>query len=204
MPQDSGGGDPQNTYSTVDRVDWNVSDRTTIYGRYALFSEDQLAGSWTNSPYAGYNTGQTFFNQGVNINITHVFTPSLVSSTKLNYNRLNNKQPLSTNPVGPTLYTSTGVPALPGTSGSLIFPGYNAYTPGNAVPFGGPQNLYQIYEDLSWTKGKHQFKFGGAYLQTRDNRVFGAYENPIEPLGTSFSGRDSLYDSNYRARCSTW
>ena len=85
---------------------------------------------------------------------------------------------------------------LPGTSGSLIFPGYNAYTPGNAVPFGGPQNLYQIYEDLSWTKGKHQFKFGGAYLQTRDNRVFGAYENPIEPLGTSFAGKTANY-SNY-------
>ena len=118
-----------------------------------------------------------------------------MSSTKLNYNRLNNKQPLSTNPVGPTLYTSTGVPVLPGTSGSLIFPGYNAYTPGNAVPFGGPQNLYQIYEDLSWTKGKHQFKFGGAYLQTRDNRVFGAYQNPIEPLGTSFAG-NSAY-TNY-------
>ena len=196
VPSDSGGGAPQNTYSTVDRVDWNVSDRTTIYGRYALYSEDQLPGSWTSSPYAGYNTGQTFFNQGVNINLTHVFTPSLVSSTKLNYNRLNNLQPLSTNPVGPTLYTTgTGVPTLPGTSGSLIFPGYNAYTPGNAVPFGGPQNLYQIYEDLSWTKGRHQFKFGGAYLQTRDNRVFGAYENPIEPLGTSFAGNSSY--SNY-------
>ena len=75
VPANSGGGDPQNTYSTVDRVDYNISDRTTIYGRYALYSEDQLAGSWTSSPYAGYNTGQTFFNQGVNINITHVFTP---------------------------------------------------------------------------------------------------------------------------------
>ena len=196
VPANSGGGDPQNTYSTVDRVDWNISDKTTIYGRYALYSESQLPGSWTSSPYAGYSTGQTFFNQGVNINITHVFTPSLVSSTKLNYNRLNNLQPLSTNPVGPTLYTTgTGVPALPGTSGSLIFPGYNAYTPGNAVPFGGPQNLYQIYEDLSWTKGRHQFKFGGAYLQMRDNRIFGAYENPIEPLGTSFAGNAGY--SNY-------
>ncbi len=76
VPADSGGGAPQNTYSTVDRVDYNLSDKTTIYGRYALYSEDQLPGSWTSSPYAGYNTGQTFFNQGVNINLTHVFTPS--------------------------------------------------------------------------------------------------------------------------------
>ncbi|MGB7553405.1 MAG: carboxypeptidase regulatory-like domain-containing protein [Candidatus Korobacteraceae bacterium] len=194
VPADSGGGAPQNTYSTVNRVDWNINDKNTLYGRYALYSEDQLPGSWTNSPYAGYNTGQTFYNQGVDINYTHVFTPSLVNSLKLNYNRLNNKQPLSTNPVSPTLYTSTGVPVLPGTSGQLVFPGYNAYTPGNAVPFGGPQNLYQIYEDLSWTKGKHQFKFGGTYLQLRDNRIFGAYENPIEPLGTSLAGRKNYSD----------
>jgi len=193
VPADSGGGVPQNTYSTVNRVDWSINNKNALYGRYALFSEDQLPGSWTNSPYTGYNTGQTFFNQGVNITYTHIFTPSLVNSLKLNYNRLNNLQPLSTNAVGPTLYTTpTGIPVLPGTSNTLVFPGYNAFTPGNAVPFGGPQNLYQIYDDLSWTKGKHQFKFGGAYLQLRDNRVFGAYENPIEPLGTSFAG-----NSNY-------
>lgn len=196
IPLNSGGGDPQNTYSTVNRVDWNINEHNSLYGRYALYSEDQFPGSWTNSPYAGFSTGQTFFNQGVNINFTHLFTSSLVSSTKLNYNRLNNLQPLSTNPVSPTLYTTnTGVPVLPGTSGSLIFPGYNAFTPGNAVPFGGPQNLYQIYEDMSWSKGRHTLKFGGAYLQLRDNRVFGAYENPIQPLGTSFAGRNNYTDN---------
>jgi len=192
---DAGGGFPQNTYSTVNRVDWNINNKNSLYGRYALYSEDDFPGTVTNSPYAGYSTGQTFFNQGVNITYTHVFTPSLVNSLKLNYNRLNNLQPLGTNPIGPVLYTSTATPALPGTTGSLIFPGYNAFTPGNAVPFGGPQNLYQIYDDLSWTKGKHQFRFGGAYLQTRDNRVFGAYQNPIQPLGTSFAGSNHLYDS---------
>ena len=79
----------------------------------------------------------------------------------------------------------------------MVFPGYNAFTPGNAVPFGGPQNVYEIYEDLSWTKGKHQFKFGGNLLQTRDNRQFGAYENPIELLGTSFSGNSKLPGGAY-------
>ena len=70
---------------------------------------------------------------------------------------------------------------------SLVFPGYSETTPGNAIPFGGPQNVYQIYDDLSWTKGKHQFKFGGDYIQTRDNRVFGAYENAVESLASGGS-----------------
>jgi hypothetical protein len=47
--------------------------------------------------------------------------------------------------------------------------------------------VYQISDDLSWTKGKHQFKFGGGYVQTRDNRAFGAYENAVESLAAGGS-----------------
>ena len=188
IPSDSGGGFPQNTYSTVNRVDWNISDKSTLYGRYALYSEDDFAGTINASPYLGYDTGQKLFNQNVTINFTHVFTPNFVSSSKVTYNRLSALQPLGPNPVGPTLYTSaTALPALPGTNGSLVFPGYSETTPGAAIPLGGPQNLYQFYEDLNWTKGKHQFKFGGDYIQTRDNRVFGAYENAVESLSSGGS-----------------
>src|SRR6516162_795423 len=184
-PGDSGAGAAQNTYSTANRVDWNISDKTTLFGRYALYSEDDFAGFINSSPYVGYNTGQTFFNQSVTLNLTHVFSPSLVNTAKFTYNRLTNVQPLGTNPVSPTLYTSAiALPNLPGTNGPLIFPGYAQTTPGNSIPFGGPQNVYQVYDDLSWTKGFHQFKFGGGYIQTRDNRKFGAYENAVESLSS--------------------
>ena len=53
IPSDSGGGFPQNTYSTVNRVDWNISDKNTLYGRYALYSEDDFPGTINASPYAG-------------------------------------------------------------------------------------------------------------------------------------------------------
>jgi outer membrane receptor protein involved in Fe transport len=192
VPSDSGGGFPQNTYSTVNRVDWNISDKSTFYVRYALYSEDDFAGTVNASPYLGYDTGQTLFNQNVTINFTHVFTPNLVSSSKVVYNRLNNVSPLGLNPVGPTLFTSaTALPALPGTNGSLVFPGYLEANPVGAIPIGGPQNLYQFYEDLNWTKGKHQFKFGGEYIQTRDNRVFGAFENAVESLSSGGSISDA-------------
>ena len=185
VPSDSGAGAPQNTYSTVARVDYNFTDKTTLYGRYALYSEDDFNGYINSSPYVGYDTGQTQFNQSVIINLTHIFSPNIVNSVKFLYNRLNLLQPLGTNPVSPTLYTSaTGLPSLPGTIGALVFPGYSETTPGNAIPFGGPQNVYQVYDDLSWTKGRHQFKFGGGYIQTRDNRAFGAYQNSVESLAS--------------------
>ena len=191
-PSDSGAGAPQNTYSTVARVDYNITDKTTLYGRYALYSEDDFAGFINSSPYTGYDTGQTFFNQSVTINLTHVFSPNIVNSLKFTFNRLNNLEPLGPNPISPTLYTSSfALPPLPGTNGSLVFPGYSETTPGSAIPFGGPQNVYQIYDDFSWTKGHHQFKFGGGYIQTRDNRVFGAYENAVESLTGSAAISDA-------------
>ena len=180
---DSGAGPAQNTYSNVERVDWNISPKDTVYFRYALYNENDFAGFINASPYQGYNTGQLITNNSALISYTHVFTPNIVNSLKLEYNRLYLDQPLAQASVGPTLYTSNfALPPLPGTNGPLIFPGYSETTPGAAIPFGGPQNVYQIYDDLSWTKGRHQFKFGGGYIQTRDNRVFGAYENAVESL----------------------
>jgi outer membrane receptor protein involved in Fe transport len=200
VPSDAGGGNPQNTWMEVARVDYNFSANTTLFFRYAAYNELDFPGTVNSSPYVGYNTGQTTFDQNYEISYVHFFSPSLANTAKLTYNRLNGPvQGLSTAPVSPTLYTSAAVPSvtLGGNSFPLIFPGYNQTAPGLAIPFGGPQNLYQLHDDLSWSHGKHQFKFGGQYLQIRDNRVFGAYENPVEELGTNLNtGLANLVSGN--------
>ena len=183
---DAGGGLPQNTWMEVARVDYNMSDKTTMFGRYAAYHELDFDGTVNSSPYAGYNTGQKNFDQNVTYNLTHVFSPNVVNTFKFIYNRINGPvQGLASAPVGPTLYTTTAVPSLPENGLQLVFPGYNETSPGGAIPFGGPQNVYQFVDDISWTKGKHQFKFGGEYIQLRDNRIFGAYLNAVEALGTN-------------------
>lgn len=184
VPADAGGGNPQNTWMEVARVDYNITDKTVFFARYASYSELDFNGVVNSSPYVGYNTGQKSYDQNWEFNLEHTFTPTLADTAKAIYNRLNGPvQPLSTAPVGPTLYTAGSVPTVGGVQ--LVFPGYNATGPGLGLPFGGPQNLYQFYNDLSWIHGKHQFKFGGQFIQLRDNRVFGAYENPVELLGTN-------------------
>jgi hypothetical protein len=192
VPSDSGGGSPQNTTLEVARIDWNINSTTTFYGRYASYKELDFDGTVNASPYVGYNTGQTQYDQNYDFSLAHFFTPTLANTAKVTFNRLNGPvQPLGSAPVSPTLYTSGSIPSVFGTQ--LIFPGYNEQTPGAAIPFGGPQNLYQFHDDVSWTKGKHQIKFGGQFVQLRDNRVFGAYENPVELLGTNLgSGLTNL------------
>ena len=184
VPSDSGAGSPQNTYYVVGRVDWNATSKTQVYGRYALQKNNFLTGTVTNSPYAGYDSAETDTNNSFLLSMIHTFTPKLTSQSKIVFNRLNDVQPLGTNPVGPTLYmNATSAPRI---SGHLIgMPGYSPFTPGNAIPFGGPQNFVQAYQDLSSNHGRHTFRFGGNYTYIRDNRTFGAYEEAVESLSTT-------------------
>lgn len=184
VPGNAGGGDPQNTYSTNNRVDWNASERTQLYVRYALESRGYFPGFTSASPYAGYNASETDFNNNILLSITHAFTPTFISQSKAVFNRLNQLQPFSSAGGNiPTLYTGTGgVTTL--FNQQVVMPGYNPTTPGSSIPFGGPQNFVQLYEDLSWSKGKHNLRLGGSYDYQRDNRTFGAYQDAGYYLGT--------------------
>jgi hypothetical protein len=181
---DAGGGIPENQYQTVARVDYNATDRTQLYARYALQKENRFAGYISASPYQGFDTGEDIFNNNFLLSMTHTFAPTFVSQSKAVFNRLNDLQPFGTAGANlPTLYTgSAGVTNLAGVN--LLMPGYSPTTPGNGIPFGGPQNFVQLYEDLSWSKGKHDFRFGGSYDYQRDNRTFGAYQTAGYYLGS--------------------
>ena len=61
-PQDLGGGAPQNTYSMAARVDFNMSNKTLLYGRYARESKILPTGSTAFSPYTGFDTPATVLN----------------------------------------------------------------------------------------------------------------------------------------------
>ena len=197
VPLDAGGGTPENTYDLVGRVDWNVSDKTTVYGRYARYKEFDLPGTVSYSPYAGYDTLNTSIDNSILLSMTHTFTPTLVSQSKLVFNRLNSFQPLGTQPASPSLYLGSLLQTNL-LNHPVALPGYLPFSPGSGIPFGGPQNFVQVYEDVSKLKGKHGLRFGGSYTYIRDNRTFGAYETPGAALGSANSvqilGIDDLLD----------
>jgi hypothetical protein len=193
VPSNSGAGTPQNTYSTIGRIDYNLNETTQIYGRYALYSESDFAGSVSNSPFAGYNTGQTIFNNSLIVSMTHTFSPRFVSQTKLDFNRFNNDQPVASTGIAPIYYLGSAETATAIGPYDVALPGYTPFTPGNSIPFGGPQNFGQAYQDFSYTKGKHELRFGGSVTYLRDNRTFGAYENGEQILGKNIGqGMDNL------------
>jgi hypothetical protein len=184
VPANSGAGDPQDSYMLVGRVDWNINSRNQMFIRYARESRDLLEGSVAESPYAGFDTGETIRNDSYVWSLVQTISPTVVSQSKINFNRLADVQPLGEFPPAPTLYMNRNR-AITIAGNAIAMPGYLPFNPGSAIPFGGPQNFLQYYQDMSIVKGAHNLRFGGSFTYLQDNRTFGAFQNSVQVLGTT-------------------
>lgn len=182
--QDVGAGTPQNSYQTVARVDYNITDRTQLYGRYAAEVTRFLEGSNADSPYQGYDTGVEELNNNFLASLTHQFSSNFISQTRFTLSRPRDLQPLGERAAGPTLYffanTAASINGL-----NFALPGYLPFNPGSAIPAGGPESSYQLAQDFTAVRGNHTVKFGGVYVRIFSERTFGAYQNAVETLGAS-------------------
>jgi len=184
-PVNLGGGAPQDTYSMASRVDYNLSNKTSIYGRWARESLKNPIGSSGFSPYAGFDTPFTQLRNNFIVSMSHTFSPSFVSDTKLAYNRLVEDSPYGDQPMAPGLFMFTGGTGPIGRHRSA-FSGYWPYNAASSpVGVAGAQNTGQIYKDFSLSRGRHQIKFGGVIYYIQDNRFFGAYQNAVESLAST-------------------
>ncbi len=181
IPADAGGGFPTNSYSTVTRIDYNLSDKTQIFGRYALENNKPFTGNYDVSPYQGFTVGTTSINQNVLLSLTQQFSSKLVSQTKIAYSRQTGKNTVGADPSTPTLTGNFGGPnGLP-----IYFPGFLSTQPGAGLPTSGTQHFGQVNEDANYTAGNHNIRFGGQFIYIQDNKTFPAFQNALETLGAN-------------------
>jgi Carboxypeptidase regulatory-like domain len=186
VPADAGGDVPQNTYDLIARADYNWTDKTQVFFRYGREDLLQFPGSVVNSPYSQYNVGFVLVDDSYLGSMTHNFTNNLLSNTRLAYTRdVTNQQYNAALGNTPTLFLYNNA-TLGGQPINL--PGFFPATTGiGGLPFGGPQNTVQIFEDMAWTKGTHTIRYGGQYDYIQLNKSYGAYAQAIEQLGKTFS-----------------
>ena len=190
LPIDAGGGDPQDDYQWVTRVDVTLNNNSQMYIRYAMQDQQAELGTNSASPYAGFDTGYLNKNHNILASFTKVYGSTFTTQTKVTWNRLLGDQPLNGD-YQPTLYMNPTTPvSLQGYD--ISFPGYLPWSPGNAIPFGGPQKLLQFYQDQTWIRGKHDLRFGGSYVHIADDRTFGAYANAVEALNLTSAALPAL------------
>ncbi len=137
-----------NNESAVASVDYNLSDKDSLRGRFIL-NRDGLIDASANLP--------TFFTvESSNAYIGtfseyHTFTPTIVNEFRFGYNRQAQNFPV-------------GSQAFPGLDQfpNLVFNELNGVQLGpdpNAPQF-GYQNIYQLTDNISLSKGAHNLKFG--------------------------------------------
>ena len=187
----------QPTYVREDvvRIDHDITDRMHLMGHYIhdQMSQTIYPDMWSNETYS--TTGNVFGNPtwGTVIKLTQTISPTLLNETSLNVNG----NSISITPAG--IYAAPS-----GWSQAGYFPAANNLL--NRMPsvdLGAPMGTnwtinywpwknafldYQPRDDFSWTKGKHQLKFGFAYMRSDKNQQQQADTQGDYTFGTDFSG----------------
>ncbi len=146
------------------RLDHKIGDKDSLFGTY----------TYDDTPF---NTTDGFGNHSIlsqttrhiaALEETHVFSPALVNSARLGYNRnaVINSQPVaSINPAD----GDPGLSMMPGFGAPVMFISGFARTPGGLPPGFTHHNWdsIQFYDDAFLTRGTHSLKFGFALERMR-------------------------------------
>ncbi len=161
-----GNNSPTNLTEEIARVDHQFSSKFSVFGHWI---SEQISQTYGTTQWSGDNVptiADTFGNPSYSavVHATYVISPTLLNETAFNYNgnRINIiPTGLITAPSGFTfnrLFTGPNadsrIPSiqLSGVTGSQ----YTA----NWTPWVNKADDYQFRDDVSWTKGAHQLKFG--------------------------------------------
>ena len=185
VPFDAGGGFPQNTYTFAGRVDFNMTDKTQMFFRFARDYEEDALGTTSYSAYSQYNVGSTTNDDSFLYSLNHSFSASIFSNTKLAFSRFNVFDAYKTALTSVPNLMLGGFVVDPTNGIPVQLPGLENVAPGlGGLPFGGPQDTTQLQQDLSWIKGKHDMRFGGQFTYIQLNKTYGAYAQAVEELGS--------------------
>jgi hypothetical protein len=159
----SSGGN-QRQYQIPAKVDYNLSDKHTMFVRYMLSNNyTPLFYDPSNPLFTGSTTGQSNNIQSTAVGDTYVFNPTFIMSTHITANRSLNPRFI------PTFKT----PADFGIPITAIIPAQMNLSVTNGVSLaGGASNpgyfntlTYSGSADFTLIRGKHQIQFGAQYIR---------------------------------------
>jgi hypothetical protein len=193
---------PTNVREDIVRVDHSITSKYQLMGHYLhdTLAQNYFPPLWGDSSYPTVGTAMSNPSYSAVIKLTQTYSPNLLNETAFLYS--GNK------------ITLTPVPGPQG--GQFVQPtGWNAtsfFPPANNLMSrmpevqlqGSPLNVtwspsyypwkngyegFNYRDDVSWTKGRHQFKFGAGWLHTYKNQQLQYNTNGVIAFNSSnFSG----------------
>lgn len=193
-------GFPIDQFQSSVRIDHNFSEKDKIFGRYTGTKNTRQNRAWGNGDADTDARNDQRNNHNLIISHTHVFSSALVNELRVNGTR----QFLDF--VHPSF--DKGYPAQLGFPAIIPQDAFPAIVIDGVLPFGSGrggfaggyrrQHTVQIADSMTWTRGRHVFKFGTDQRWNRFNFVNrlnpsgnftfggGLTNNPQRPAGTGF------------------
>lgn len=171
------------------RLDKNISDKQSLFARFSYKNRQVITAPSANCVFTycaeagsplqgGYNTPE--IDEGLTFAHNYVFTAQLLNEFRAGFNEQHTSetQSYSTN----QLLTQTGLAVLqPDTEWSeapqVLINGFMSTGAGNPGTQRG--QIIQALDNITWTRSKHNFKFGVDFkrLTDHDDNVFGNYRS---------------------------
>jgi hypothetical protein len=173
-------------YNTYDaRVDYKLNDKNLLFGRFSYNTVDTFTPPALGTVNGIDVSGGRYIFAGPATNIaqqyvlgyTHIFTPAVLLDLRAGFTRINNLSlPLNYGtgvdqsyigfPASMTSFSPFANSLTPVSIGPFSDIGDGAY-----VPLQDIDNTFQYSGTLSWTKGNHNFKFGGTLIRRQARNV---------------------------------
>jgi hypothetical protein len=193
---------PTDVREDIIRIDHSFNSKYQLMGHYLhdTLAQDYFPPLWGNSSYPTVGTAMSNPSYSAVIKLTQTYSPNLLNETAFLYS--GNKITLT-----PVQGPDGGQFVKPsGWNGTSFFPDANNRM--NRMPEvqlqGSPINVtwspsyypwkngyegFQYRDDVSWTKGRHNFKFGAGWLHTYKNQELQYNTNGVTTFNSSnFSG----------------
>jgi hypothetical protein len=191
-----GNNSPTNLREEIVRIDHNFNSKFSVFGHFVDEAVQQTFGTslWntSNTPVQGTTFGNPSYS-GV-IHTTYAISPTLLNEAAFNYN--GNRIIIS--PIGligaPPNFTFNRL--FTGPNSDKRIPNINlqgstgAVFGNNSWPWYNKADDYQFRDDVSWTKGAHQFKMGGSWaIYKKAQDLFGNTQGAFN-FGGGYTGLD--------------
>ena len=171
---------PENYYTA--RGDVNISSKDSLNSSYYYDHSTFTQPDNLNQVNDQFIVGR----QGGSVEETHTFSPELVNTVRLGYNRTIGFGEVTPSVINPAANsTAFGMPGGAGYAPRIIVPGLETFRGGlhGQSVQNYTQQTVQLYDDASRTLGTHNLKFGGMFIRLEEN-VFAPF---IENGSITFS-----------------
>ena len=176
----------QDLHQWLTRVDYQMSDNFSLFGRYMFSQSDIPSGfQFDTSNILSSSNGTLAKNYAATVGSTYVISPTVIYSLRLSATRTRQRRfpsdlGFDATALGANVYSD----AIPGAPAIEVDDNFNLG--GNIRRLG--LNLFQLQNDVSMTIGSHQINFGGLLSEARTTTVSGTTLAPNFNFTDDFTG----------------